>query len=182
MKYNPNLHHRRSTRLTGYDYALAGAYFITICTQNRRCIFGEVINGEMILNQYGQIAYNEWLKTSDLRPNVSLDVFVVMPNHMHAIIVMVQENDHDRSLAPSAFELRTDQPAPFQSPSNTVGAVVRGYKGAVAKQLHSLNFEGQVWQRNYHDHIIRDEQSYHNISYYIIDNPKKWSEDRFHRK
>ena len=182
MKYNPLLHHRRSTRLTGYDYSLAGAYFITLCTQHRRCIFGEVINGEMVLNKYGQIAYNEWLKTPEIRPNVSLDVFVIMPNHIHAIILSIDEKADDRHLTPNAFAARSEVALPFQSPSKTIGAIVRGYKGSVTKQVHALNFEGQVWHRNYHDHIIATEQSYQNISNYIINNPKKWSEDKFYCK
>jgi putative transposase len=182
MKYNPLLHHRRSTRLIGYDYALAGAYFITLCTQHRRCIFGEIKDGKMILNQYGQIAYDEWLKTPDIRPNVALDVFVIMPNHMHAIVLFIDENTSDHHLEPNAFAMRSEEPGPFRSPSNTIGAIVRGYKSAVVKQLNALNFDGQVWQRNYHDHIIRTEQSYQNISNYIINNPKKWSEDKLYHR
>jgi REP element-mobilizing transposase RayT len=182
MAYNPLLHHRRSMRLIGYDYSRAGAYFITICTQHRRCIFGEVVNGEMILNKYGQVAYDEWLKTPDIRLNISLDVFVVMPNHMHAIIVSIDKEADEYHFAPNAFALRAEEPVPFRSPSNTIGAIVRGYKSAVTKQINALNFDGQVWQRNYHDHIISTEQSYQNISSYIVNNPKKWSEDKFHRR
>jgi putative transposase len=182
MKYNPLFHHRKSTRLIGYDYSLAGAYFITLCAQHSRCIFGEVINGEMVLNKYGQIAYDEWLKTPDIRPNVSLDVFVIMPNHMHAIVLSVDENTDDHHLTPNAFAARAEEPVPFRSPSNTMGAIVRGYKSAVTKQLRALNFDGQVWQRNYHDHIIGTEQSYQNISNYIIHNPQKRGEDKFYRK
>ena len=92
MNYNPNIHHRRSIRLKGYDYSQAGAYFITICVMGRQHLFGQVVNKEMILNQLGQIAYNEWLNTPQLRPNVSLDVFVIMPNHIHGIILI---NDMD---------------------------------------------------------------------------------------
>ena len=85
-KYNPHAHHRKSIRLKGYDYSQAGLYFITICCQDRICRFGNVFNGQMILNAYGIIAFNEWLKTAELRPNVELGEFIIMPNHMHAII------------------------------------------------------------------------------------------------
>ena len=87
-KYNPNIHHRRSIRLKGYDYSQAGAYFITICCEDRICRFGDIENGEMKLNEMGLIAHNEWIKTSEIRKNVELDVFVVMPNHIHGIIIL----------------------------------------------------------------------------------------------
>lgn len=85
-KYNPHIHHRRSIRLKGYDYSQAGLYFITICCQDRICRFGNLVNGEMVLNEFGIIAYNEWLKTPEIRPNVELGAFIIMPNHMHGII------------------------------------------------------------------------------------------------
>jgi REP element-mobilizing transposase RayT len=88
MKFDPQIHHRRSIRLEGYDYTQRGAYWITIVTYQRQCLFGEVVNGEMRLNECGQIAHNEWFKTAALRPYVKLyeDEFVVMPNHVHGII------------------------------------------------------------------------------------------------
>lgn len=89
MKYDPEQHHRRSIRLKEYDYSQSGAYFITICTYNRKCSFGEIVNGEMQLNEWGTILENELLKTSELRPNVLLDEYVVMPNHFHGIIVIM---------------------------------------------------------------------------------------------
>ena len=88
MKYNPEIHHRRSVRLKNYDYSQAGAYFITICTQNRECLFGEIIDAEMGLNEYGTIAKNEWVKLTYRYPNIELDVFQIMPNHIHGIITV----------------------------------------------------------------------------------------------
>jgi REP element-mobilizing transposase RayT len=88
MHYNPDIHHRRSICLKGYDYSQAGLYFVTICVQNRHCLFGKITNNEMILNEYGKIAYNEWVKTPNIRSNIQLDVFIVMPNHIHGIIVI----------------------------------------------------------------------------------------------
>jgi hypothetical protein len=92
MTYNPQKHHRRSIRLKGYDYSQAGLYFITMVTQNRACLFGEIENGVMILNQYGQIAYDEWAKTPEIRNNIELCDFVIMPNHIHGIVRLLGAN------------------------------------------------------------------------------------------
>lgn len=208
MAYNPIKHHRRSIRLKGYDYAQAGLYFITICTQNRVCLFGDVVNGEMMLNQYGQIAYNEWLKTPQIRNNVELGDFVIMPNHIHVIIRLLCRGELHSPLiqkphSPDIHELHSphiQKPhspvieelhgggelhspenstphSPPQSPSQTIGAIVRGYKSSVTKQFALLGFDGKLWQRNYYEHIIRDERSYLNISAYIINNSANWNCD-----
>jgi len=223
MTYNPQIHHRRSIRLSGYDYAQAGAYFITICTHNRACLFGKIIDGEMILNNAGEIAYQEWVKTPQLRPHITLDVFVVMPNHMHGIIVINgrgelhspnnhkshppnnpntlhspnnpnqsrspnnPNNPHSPNIPNQSYSPDDDIMAnkgecnsPLRSPSNTIGAIVRGYKSAVTKQINLLNNNGSVWQRNYYEHIIRNEQAYQTISVYIMNNPLKWNDDKFY--
>lgn len=86
--YNPNIHHRKSIRLKGYDYSQAGLYFITICVYNRQCLFGEIVNDEMVLNDFGNIAHRHWEKLSERFPNFELDVFQIMPNHMHGIILL----------------------------------------------------------------------------------------------
>lgn len=180
MTYDPNIHHRRSIRLKGYDYSQAGAYFITICVQDRACLFGKIINGKMILNEMGQIAYDEWLKTSELRKNVELDVFVIMPNHIHGIIIL---NGRGELHSPNNNTPNTNSGecnSPLRGPSNNIGAIVRGYKSSVTKRLNLLNIGCAVWQRNYHEHIIRDEQSYQRISDYIINNPTKWEDDKFY--
>jgi len=181
-KSNSNgLPQRRSIRLKGYDYSQAGLYFVTICCQDRICRFGKVVNGEMILNEYGQIAYNEWLKTPDIRKNVELDEFVIMPNHIHGIIRLMDWGElHSSGLHSS--EISGVRGTPLRSPSQTVGAIIRGYKSSVTKQLGLLDFGEKLWQRNYHDHIIRDEQSHKRISEYIINNPAKWTGDKFCRK
>jgi putative transposase len=201
MKYDPLKHHRRSIRLKGYDYSQAGAYFITICTHNRRHLFGEVQNGEMILTPVGEMAYNEWLKTADLRPYVSLDVFVVMPNHIHGIILIkdLQTADsgashlHNSDNPDSQTEINTptsgmpnvdlNVPSPaLKSPSHNIGAIVRGYKSAVTRQVNSSNNVETVWQRNFYENIIRDGRAYELISNYIINNPQKWQADKFYIK
>ena len=183
MSYNPQIHHRRSVRLKGYDYTQAGAYFITICTKAMQCLFGQVENDEMNLNPFGQIAYNEWLRTPQLRRNVSLDVFEIMPNHMHGIII-IDEPLHvinsPNATGEAGFNLLTPISS-FRSPSNTVGAIVRGYKSAVTKQINLLGHEDAVWQGNYHEHIIRNEKEYQRISDYIVNNTRNWQQDKFYR-
>ena len=176
------IYHRRSIRIKGYDYGQAGLYFVTMCCHDRICRFGHIENGIMILNEWGKIAHSEWLKTSDLRPNVQLGEFVVMPNHMHGIIQITRRGE---MLSPS-----TDSPvspmmysegecnSPLRSPSQTIGAIVRGYKSAVTRQL---GMNGNLWQRNYYESIIRDEISHQNITDYIIRNPVNWMDDDFYR-
>jgi REP element-mobilizing transposase RayT len=200
-KYNPNIHHRRSIRLKGYDYAQAGLYFITICCDDRKYRFGKIENGEVVLNELGIIAYNEWLKLSERFTNFELDVFQIMPNHMHGIIALVgatlavaqndgiAQNDAvaqiDNDISDNKIgQLKKGQP---QGIAPTVGDIVGAYKSSVANgclEIYKSKNEmmGKLWQRNYHEHIIRNEQSYQTISNYIINNPAKWEEDKFYNK
>ncbi len=192
MKYNPEIHKRRSIRLKGYDYAQAGLYFITICCQDRIYRFGKIENNEMILNEYGIIAYNEWQKLSERFQNFELDVFQIMPNHMHGIIVL---NDPVRAGFTPAQNANAQNPENAQithagiragaSPAPTISDIVGAYKSLVTNrclEIYKSKNEtmGKLWQRNYYEHIIRNEQSYQNISNYIINNPAKWMQDRFY--
>jgi len=309
MNYNQNIHHRRSIRLKGYDYSQAGAYFITICCQEKEVsTFGEIVDGKMILNAYGTIAYNEWGNTPNVRNNVELDVFVIMPNHIHGIIILndnprrkelhSQNNGrgelHSPNLTDEFENLKGDFESPrrfstgFKSPKGTVGSIVRGFKSSVTKQINtynrtiesistnacrgelhspsenmvlqnkcrdesisknkcrdesistntcrgelhspsdntvsqnigrgelhspnsgnkndecnSQNLKGEcnstnlnrecnsgnkkgecnsplrIWQRDYYEHIIRNDKSYQRISDYIINNPENWTDDKF---
>ena len=186
MAYNPDKHHRRSIRLRGYDYSQPGAYFITICTHDRDCLFGDVIDGVMDLTPYGRIVSDEWHRTEMVRSNVVLDAFVVMPNHVHGIIWIVEFNDdHGDGLQRRRGVLQyaptpTTGPSGLQSPSQTVGAIVRGFKGAVTKRInHHRGTPGvPVWQRGYYEHIIRNERALNRIRRYIIENPLHWPNDR----
>lgn len=172
-KYNPDKHHRRSIRLKGYDYSQAGAYFVTICTKNRQCLFGNVVNGEMIFNDAGQIARKCWLEIPDHYPNAILDEFVIMPNHIHGIIIInVGANNNSPLQNHSAV-----QSSPFQSPSKTIGSIIRGFKIGVTKWFRQNTDVYDVWQRNYYEHIIRNDDELNTIRQYIIDNPLKWQED-----
>ncbi|MGC4129525.1 MAG: hypothetical protein QM564_08170 [Bergeyella sp.] len=205
-QYNPNIHHRRSIRLKGYDYSQAGLYFITICCQDRACLFGEIVEGEMIFNTFGKIAWEEWLATEEIRDNCKIHESIVMPNHIHGIIEILYKGES---------QFAQTEIGKFQSPSQTIGSIIRGFKIATIKKIKDyiqeenlekfnldnrsstgelqfapteiaptekikeLNFK--IWQRNYYEHIIRNEQAYHRISEYIINNPKKWNEDKFYK-
>ena len=234
-KYNPNIHHRRSIRLKGYDYSQAGLYFITICCNKRKCRFGKIENDEMILNEYGTIAYNEWVKLSERFTNFELDVFQIMPNHMHGIILLNEfvgagftpaQNNNDEHIARAGVtptQNNNDEHnvragftptqnnddehnvrAGFTPTQNanvattvnekgqpqgapTIGDIVGAYKSLTANnclEIYKSKHEmmGKLWQRNYHEHIIRNQQSYHTISNYIINNPAKWAKDKFYNK
>lgn len=185
MNYNPNIRHRKSIRLKGYDYSQAGLYFITICCEDRECLFGDIIDGKMDLNDAGIMVRNEWLKIPGRFPYVKLHQYVVMPNHFHAImeivvgatLVVAHDNPfaHDNNGA-------TTRVAPTRK---TIGDIVGAFQSIVTVEyIHGVKnngyqpFYGKLWQRNYHEHIIRNEQSYQNISDYIINNPAKWNDDK----
>ena len=154
----------------------------------------------MVLNECGQIAYHEWMKTPEIRPNVALGEFVVMPNHVHGIIRLfgwgeshsshipgshsppmpkINESHSSESNQSYSSEERGVFKTPLRSPSNNIGAIIRGYKSTVTKQLGLLGIVGKIWQRNYYEHIIRNEQENHRISEYIKNNPAKWRHDKF---
>ncbi|HHT9117594.1 MAG TPA: transposase [Candidatus Hypogeohydataceae bacterium YC38] len=169
MTCNPDKHYRRSLRLKGYDYSQAGAYFVTICTHNQACIFGDIVNGEMRLNDYGGVVEKEWMKTASIRKNVELDVFVVMPNHFHGIVSIVN--------AISVGATRRVAPTLRGLISNSIGAIVGQFKSIVTKNIHKMGFRDFKWQRNYYEHVIRDEKDINEIREYIITNPLKWAMD-----
>ena len=172
IKYNSEEHHRRSIRVKGYDYTQPGAYFITICTHTMKSIFGRVVNGEMQLNECGIIVKNEWLKTGELRANAVLDEYIIMPNHFHGIVIITDDGRGVLQYAPTNNA--------FRSPSHTIGAIVRGFKSAVTKRINIIiGMSGMpVWQRNYYEHIIRNEKELNLIREYIINNPLQWQFDR----
>ena len=183
MKYNPEIHHRRSIRLKGYDYSQPGAYFVTFCSYQRMDVFGEIVDGEMILNDAGKIARDEWFRTAELRPYVKLydDEFVIMPNHGHGII-WIEDDDHPVGALRRNAQSRAEQRS---APTKTVapgslGAIVRAYKSAVTYAVNAAeNQRGAVlWQRNYYDHIIRTDRELDNIRWYIVNNPLHWQSDR----
>lgn len=168
-------HHRRSVRLSDYDYAQDGAYFITICTFERQCIFGEVVNDETRLNSFGKIVHDEWLRTTTLRHEIELDVFVVMPNHFHAVLFInrVRHGGTEHSHAPLHL------PGKLQRSSQSLGSLVAGFKAAVTSRINTMrNTPGiPVWQRNYYEQVIRSHPALDTIRQYILSNPSQWALD-----
>lgn len=177
VKYVPKNQNRRTNRLKKYDYSQQGAYFLTICTYNRKCLFGKIINDVMILNQFGIIAQREWIKSSQIRAEIELDECIIMPNHLHGI-VLIQNRDSQ------AEHTRHDQGeqrlAPTGLKQKSIGSLIAGFKSAVTKQINAIRkMPGEpVWQRNYYDHIIRNETSFEKIREYVVHNPQTWEEDK----
>lgn len=190
MTYDPAKHHRRSIRLKGYDYSQAGLYFITICTHNRVCLFGKIENGKMILNDAGRMVENEWLKLPEHFKNIALHEYVVMPNHFHAIMeivgatLVVAQNDTVASNDNIASNIEKGQPQGIAPTGKTVGNMVGAFESITTveyirgvKTNNWQTFDKKLWQRNYWEHIIRDEQSQIKISEYIANNPANWNND-----
>ena len=227
MPYNPDIHHRRSIRLQGYDYSQAGWYFITICAQDRLHLFGEISNDEMILNDMGQIVSDCWLDLPNHYKNVVLDESVIMPNHFHGIVVftdIVVENHtdldkfgrnsvgaiHESPLRESpprerqiwepplrettqrpntskqphlSHQSQSTQPMDIKQRRNMgLSKLVGRFKMVSSKQINIIrNTPGvPVWQRNYYEHIIRNEPELNRIREYIINNPLNWQKDDYY--
>ena len=211
MNYNPNIHHRRSIRLKGYDYSQAGLYFVTIIVHDRKRFFGEIRDGEMILNDAGIMIQKWWQKIPEKFPDIEMDVYQIMPNHFHAIVKnngmgvganprVRPDNDDDgdagvRIIGQTHGSARTTADTDADGDmgnilgehmGSPVWRVVQWFKMMTTneyirgvKTLGWARFNGKLWQRNYYEHIIRNEQSYQNISNYIINNPAKWKKDKF---
>jgi putative transposase len=164
---------RRSIRLKEYSYTQPRAYFVTVCTKNKQCIFGKIYNEEMKLSNKGEIVKREWLKTAVLRCYVRLDQFVVMPNHFHAILWIEKDNRGTARCAPTISRFGN-------LPSESLSSIIRAFKAAVTKNINILcKTSGlSIWQRNYYEHVIRDESALNRIRQYIINNPCIWELDR----
>jgi putative transposase len=163
---------RKSIRLKEYDYSQPGAYFITICTKDREHLFGEVRDGQMIENEYGKAVQACWNALPEHYSNVQLDAFRVMPNHMHGIVMIIPDDNEPM--------VGARQASPLQRKRHHLGDIVGSLKSAATKRINELRgTPGQsVWQRNYFEHIIRDETSLNRIRQYIITNPERWQFDR----
>ena len=213
-KYNPNIHRRRSIRLKGYDYSQKGLYFVTICTQNRECLFGEIIENKINLNIAGKMVENIWLEISQIFPDTKLHEYIIMPNHFHAIVeittqniktpvgahsISAPNNAHSISARNNAKRPETDSiGAEIDSAPTVTGMMMGDGNVSLPKIMQTFKryttieyikmvkqnllppFEKRIWQRNYYEHIIRDEKSYRNIAEYIINNPLKWKEDDYY--
>jgi|SRR5437867_2475601 len=172
-RYDPHKHTRHSIRLQGYDYTVPEMYFVTICTFQRECLLGVVENGKIVMNHIGLIVEEEWLKTPILRPYVSLDTSVVMPNHFHGIIAITPTGGDTAHLAPTTER--------FAMPvTGSLPTIIRSFKSAATKRINEIrSTSGQpVWQRNYYEHIIRSEEELMKARDYIVMNPLRWYLDR----
>ncbi len=197
MEYDPNIHHRRSIRLQEYDYAQAGYYFVTICTQNRRPLFGTIANGRMALNDAGRIAAECWRKIPEHFPSTVIDEWIIMPDHVHGVIRIVGANVGANNHSPTSRMAKQHLPpalvakqhlppanarANDYSPlrkhphgtSRTLGSMVRGFKIGVTKIMGD-----SPWQRNYYEIIARTDSALKNIRAYIRNNPANWDVMRY---
>lgn len=185
MSYNPQKHHRRSIRLKGYDYTQAGYYFITICTQNRLCLFGDIENGVMVLNDAGKMVENWYYNLNNKYPDIKCHTMVVMPNHFHCVIENTgRPVGADPSICPNGNKMDDDEIL-GEHKGSPLQDVVRWFKTMTTNYyIRGVNengwhpFPGKLWQRNYWEHIIRNQDEYKRISAYIINNPMKWDADK----
>ncbi|MBO9998083.1 MAG: transposase [Cyanobacteria bacterium SID2] len=164
---------RRSIRLKHYDYSQSGWYFITICTAQRLCLFGEIVDGNMIPNAFGKIAIAQWQHSATLRQEITFDAWVLMPNHIHSIVVISQHRNPTNNAKYGGFAKRKPK---------SLSTFVSGFKGATTRQINHLRNSpgGTIWQRNYYEHIIRNETALTQIRDYIATNPMRWTDDQLH--
>jgi putative transposase len=182
-------HHRRSIRLKGYDYSQPGVYFVTLVTWGRECLFGEIQSGEMRLSSFGRLAEIEWRRLAIRYERIIEDEFIVMPNHIHGIIWIV-EKDEDENVGARQNHIEMTGNVPLASPlpglrpplAASLGAIVGAYKSTTARLINGMRRSPgtPVWQRNYHEHIIRNEREWGAIRAYISNNPLNWEQDHEH--
>jgi putative transposase len=170
MEHDRVNNHRRSLRLKDYNYANPGAYFVTICTRDRPPLLGDIIEGDMRLTDYGRIVNQEWKISAKIRREITLDTFVLMPNHIHGIIFINESDVGATGRSPVRSGLR----------QGFLGSFLSGFKSATTKRINDLRKTpgAPVWQRNYYEHVIRNEQSLHRIREYVANNPQRWDFDR----
>lgn len=176
--FDLSIHHRHSLRLQGFDYTQEGAYFVTVCLQELACLFGDVSDGKMILNDTGKMVQAIWNDIPSHYAGIDTDACVIMPNHIHAIIVIVGASPCGR---PDWDIGQAQGPAPTKL---SLADVIHRFKTMTTKcyadgvkQKDWPPFRGRLWQRNYYEHVIRDEASLNLIRQYIMDNPSRWAED-----
>ena len=180
-RYNPEIHHRRSLRLENYDYSQLGAYFVTICVKDRIERFGEIIDDRMHLSEQGRIAQYEWNNLSRRFPGIELDHYVIMPNHVHGILIRTQRikppirDEPSSVISHTTGILRTQRIDPMRS--QKLHEIMRTFKAVVSCRIHKSATPEFAWQREYYDHIIRNQQQLDRIRTYIINNPTTWRKD-----
>jgi REP element-mobilizing transposase RayT len=174
MKLYKNKFRIDSTRLKDWDYSSTGYYFVTICTKTKEKCFGDAVNGELNLTHLGKVACKYWQEIPHHFPHVKLDAFVVMPNHIHGIIII--ENDDQVVETQNFASLQEFQPNEFGPQSKNMASIVRGYKIGV-KKWATINNIAFAWQERFYDHIIRNEDDLSDIREYIVNNPLNWEKD-----
>lgn len=186
---------RRSTRLRGYDYSTPGAYFITTCSHNRLLLFGRIVNSKVEANRLGAVVEDCWAELPDHYDNIALDAFILMPNHIHGVIIIkdtptvvgaglqhaaeaMARSAEDTSTVVGAG-LQPALPAAVGSRRHSVPEIVRAFKTFSARRINEMRASTgtPVWQRGFYDHIIRSESELDRVRIYIMDNPRRWSED-----
>ena len=202
MIYNPEKHHRRSIRLKGYDYKAEGSFFVTICVQDKEMLFGKVINNVMILNEYGIVVEYTWNDLPNHNKHIHLDNYVIMPNHVHGIII-ITECGLESNIVVGAVLGAGSEPAPTTAPTTSskpvptpskhdlpiiktksqfhgLPEIIRQFKTFSARRINDIRKTRgvKIWQRNYYEHIIRNEHDYNRIQKYINENPLKWNIDK----
>ena len=184
-RYDPLIHHRRSIRLKGFDYTQPGAYFVTLVTKNRETLFGEIAEGDVRLNTYGQVIHTFWQRLPTTFPSIALDVWIVMPNHLHGILWILRQDgetgetwqkfaDLDARIIP---DQNSDHPKGTQPGS--LGAIVGNFKLTTARRINRIRKSPgeSVWQRDYYDDIIRNQHHLDAVRNYIRQNPANWQHD-----
>ncbi|MBL8045323.1 MAG: hypothetical protein JNL09_02220 [Anaerolineales bacterium] len=172
------VYYRRSLRLQNYDYAQAGAYFVTLCTHNRINLFGEIAQGEMHLSMTGQIVVEEWQRSTEIRREIELDEWVAMPNHLHGIVVIKNTDGRDPAVGAHGR-------APLlHRPPRSLGSFIAGFKSSAIKRINEIRQTPgvAVWQRNYYEHVVRDATDLHRIREYIASNVLRWQLDEYYRR
>ena len=198
LKDDSAKHQRKSIRLSEYDYSFPNWYYITICTHERRNLFGKIKNGKMILNKFGNVVEGEWIRTKEARKYVDLDYYVIMPNHLHGIIIIEQSIEKNNVQSPlnttknvgatrqvaqnkDVRAIRRIAPTKQTLIPNSLSSIIGQFKSKVKKRLREIsgNPDLKIWQRNYYEHIIRNEIDLQNIRRYITLNPLKWEIDEY---
>ena len=197
QKFDPQRHHRRSIRLKGYDYTQQGAYFVTLVTQGRECLFGEIVNGEMRLNEFGALVAEGWNGLTQHFRNADLDEFVMMPNHLHGIVVLKWDAYADgrgrgealtdtsayrvtsANVNASPLRVSTASERPHGTKPRSLNAIVQNFKSVTSRKINQRhNTQGTIiWQRDYFERVIRNENELNRIREYIMSNPAAWESD-----
>ena len=181
MDEHNELRRRDSLRLPSWDYASEAWYFVTICTHRRELLFGEIVDGQMVLHEFGEIVHEEWKRSAEIREELNLDSYIVMPNYLHGIVIFnpVDQTQPERSHRP---RVGAHGRAPLHRLPRTLGSFIAGFKSRATKQINERRGTpgSAVWQRGFYDHVIRDQTDLARIRRYIRLNPMRWSLDRYH--